>query len=173
EGKLVLCQDLTLRCEHFRLSRPCRDVCASCQKRTSRAIDGLSQLSDHCSLALNFCQIQSAASTSNEPTRAATISRSEIAILSRSGSRPNKRNINPPTRAPKRPTPRFRKKPNPPRSQVIRKPVRLPPMRPTMIQTINWVSDGIATSPELETTHYRRTASRKHYENPLALDFHN
>src|SRR5262249_26975264 len=44
---------------------------------------------------------------------------------------------------PARPTAKLRNKPKPLRSHVVSSPARLPPSRPTMIQTINWSIEGI------------------------------
>src|ERR1700730_2316252 len=60
----------------------------------------------------------------------------ETATLSRPGKIPNMRNNWPPTRAPTSPIPRLRRMPNPLRSRVIISAARLPPRRPTMIQTM-------------------------------------
>jgi hypothetical protein len=86
---------------------------------------------------LNCCQSQNPTRTISEPTKADTTSRSEIDTLSRLGNSPSIRNSKPPISAPARPTTRFRKKPKPRRSQVISGPARLPPSRPTMIQTMS------------------------------------
>ena len=85
---------------------------------------------------LNRCQSQTPTSTISEPMKAATTSRSEIDTLSRPGNSPSIRNRKPPMSAPARPTARLRNKPKPRRSQVISGPARLPPSRPTMIQTM-------------------------------------
>jgi len=103
---------------------------------------------NHCLASddLNFRQSQSAASTRSEPRTAETTSRSEMAILSRPGQIPNARNKSPPMRAPARPSARLRKRPKPPRSQVINAPARPPPSSPTTIQTTSWSTDGIVNS---------------------------
>jgi len=75
--------------------------------------------------------------TSSDPRTAATTSRNEIATLSSEGKSPTQRNSRPPTRAPIRPTAKFRTRPNPLRSQVIKSPAMLPPSSPTTIQTMN------------------------------------
>src|SRR5262245_1730338 len=95
--------------------------------------------------ALNFRQIQSAASTTSEPAKAAITSRSEMAILSRPGQIPNARKNKPPTRAPTRPSARLRNRPKPPRSQVINAPASPPPSSPTTIQTMRWSNENMTS----------------------------
>jgi hypothetical protein len=67
------------------------------------------------------------------------MSRSEITTASRPWKRPKGRNSSPPTTAPIRPMPRFRRMPKPLRCHVTRSPARLPPISPTMTHTTTWV----------------------------------
>src|SRR6516162_11443103 len=83
----------------------------------------------------------------SDPATAATMSRSETDTLSRPGSRLNNRKSHPPSSAPTRPRPKLRRLPKPSRSQVISREARLPPIRPTTIQTTNCETDGIIHHP--------------------------
>ncbi len=80
---------------------------------------------------------QSGANTKSDPRKAATTSRSEIEMRSRSGNSPSAWTKKPPSRAPIGPNARFLTTPNPLRFRVMTRPARPPPRRPTIIQTMN------------------------------------
>src|SRR6516164_4320127 len=92
------------------------------------------------------CQSQSAPRTRNDPTTADTTSRNEILTVSSAGKSPSSQNSRPPTRAPTKPSPKFRQTPKPLRSRLMISPAMLPPIRPTIIQTTNCFSETISAS---------------------------
>jgi hypothetical protein len=114
-----------------------------------------------------LCHSQITARTSNDPTSAATTSRSEIATLSSPGKIPNTRNTRPPTRAPTRPTPRLRRMPKPLRSRVINSPARLPPSRPIIIQTMTARRRSAASAPPARGLARLRLLRGGHLSGPV------